>query len=224
MTSTTPSSTLTERVYAGIRADILTGRYAPGAPLRLAALSKQFEVSTAVIREALIRLAERNLLVLARNQGFRVVEISRQDLLELTQLRTLLEGRALQGSIDQGGVEWEAQVVSSHHVLDRTPFLRDDGPGSTDEWAIAHNAFHEALGAGCQNHRLIELTHQLRDNSELYRQLSAKSPAEVDRDVAGEHRALMELAVARRADEAVAALGNHFQRTTEVLLDSVFRD
>ena len=215
---------LTERVYAELRADILTGRHAPGAPLRLAPLAKRFDVSTAVVREALIRLAERHLLVLAPNQGFRVVDISREDLIDLTDMRTLLEGLALRLSIEKGDMGWEARVVSTHHVLDRTPFLREDGLGSTDEWAAAHNAFHEALGVGCGNRRLIQMTHLLRDSSELYRQLSAKAPAERDRDVAQEHRQLMELAVARRADEAVTALDQHLRRTTDLLLASVLTD
>lgn len=221
MTLVGPTQTLTERVYVGIRADILTGRHEPGAPLRLAPLAKRYDVSTAVIREALIRLAERHLLVLAPNQGFRVVDISRQDLIDLTEMRVLLEGLALRQSIEQGDMNWEARVVAAHHLLARTPFLREDGPGSTDEWAAAHSAFHEALGAGCGNQRLVQMTHLLRDSSELYRQLSAKTPAEQRRDVAQEHRTLMELAVARRADEAVTSLGEHLQRTTDMVLTHV---
>lgn len=215
------ATTLTEQVYAGIRSDILSGRHRPGAPLRLAPLSKQFDVSNAVVREALIRLAERHLLVLAPNQGFRVAEISRQDLLELSEMRILLEGLALRQSIEKGDMAWEAGVVSTHHVLARTPFLREDGLGSTDEWAAAHNDFHDALGMGCGNRRLIQMTDLLRDSSEVYRQLSTKAPAEHSRDVAGEHRELMELAVAREAEEAVASLGKHLQRTTDLLLEHV---
>lgn len=221
MTAATGTTTLTERVYAGVRADILAGRHQPGARLRFAALSQQYDVSTAVVREALIRLAERHLLVLAPNQGFRVVEISRQDLIDLTEVRVLIEGRALRLSVEKGDMEWEAGVVSTHHVLARTPLYSGDGAGTTDEWAAAHNAFHEALGAGCGNARLVGMTHLLRDSSELYRQLSVKAPSERERDVAGEHRALMELAVARRADDAVESLRQHLQRTTDLLLDHV---
>lgn len=216
--------TLTEQVYAGIRSDILSGRHTPGSPLRLSPLAKQFDVSTAVVREALIRLAERHLLVLAPNQGFRVVEISRQDLVDLTQMRILLEGLALEQSIEQGDMAWEAGVVSTHHVLARTPFLSKDSPGSTDEWAVAHNDFHVALGVGCGNRRLVQLTDLLRDSSELYRQMSAKAPAEESRDVAAEHRELMELTVARQSKEAVASLARHFQRTTDLVLEHVLVD
>lgn len=221
---TKESASLSQQVYDDLRTDILNGRHAPGSPLRLAALAKRFGVSTAVVREALIRLAERHLLVLSPNQGFRVVQISREDLIELTDIRARLECLALQQSIENGDMEWEARVVSTHHVLERTPFLRSDGPGSTDEWAAAHNAFHEALGAGCGNRRLLQMTHLLRDSSELYRQLSAQTLAERDRDVLGEHRRLMELATSRQADEAVEALDEHLRRTTNLLLDHVLED
>ncbi len=221
MVMTSDSATLTERVYGQIRSDILNGRHEPGAPLRLAALAKQFQVSAAVVREALIRLAERHLLLLAPNQGFRVAEISRADLVDITEMRILLEGLALRLSIEHGDVGWEAQVVSAHHVLDRTSFRPEDGVGASDEWSIAHAAFHEALGAGCGSYRLQQMTHLLRDSSELYRQLSLPPDLEDKRDIRAEHRELMELAVARRADEAVTALSNHFQLTTDLLLEHV---
>lgn len=224
MVTTTRGSTLTEHVHSQIRADVLSGRHAPGSPLRLAALAKKFDVSTAVVREALVRLAERNLLVLSPNQGFRIVETSRADLIDLTTMRILLEGLALRRSVESGTVEWEARVVSTHHILARTPRQDDGVPGTTDAWATAHEAFHEALGAGCASPRLQKLTQMLRDSSELYRQLTISAEDRVQRDPAREHRELMELATARKADQAVAALEKHIQLTTDLLLEFVFTE
>lgn len=215
------AATLTERVFTQIRADILAGRHEPGAPIRLSAVARQCDVSTAVVREALIRLAERHLLVLTPNQGYRVVEVSREDLIDLTEIRIMLEAQALRRSIELGDVDWEATVVSTHHVLDRTPLMNADGVGTTEEWAVAHEAFHAALGSACASPRLMMLTGMLRDSGELYRQLSLKAKAEAGRDVAAEHRQLMELSTAREADAAVAALTAHVQRTADLVLDQV---
>ncbi|MGM0931081.1 MAG: GntR family transcriptional regulator [Actinomycetota bacterium] len=221
MVTTVGAATLTERVHSAIRSDVLSGRVKPDSPLRLAALAKRFDVSTAVVREALIRLAERRLVVLAPNQGFRVATISRQDLVDLTALRVLVEGAALRLSIENGSTEWEAQVIGAHHVLTRTPMVGPDELGTTDEWAIAHTAFHDALGAGCGNVRLTQMTHELRDSAELYRQLSIKASVESQRDVSREHHELMELTVKREADEAVTTLTKHLQRTTDLVLEHV---
>lgn len=214
------SSTTSRAVFVHdlVRRDIMSGALRPGEPLRLAALATKYDVSMSVVREALTRLAEHNLAVLSPNQGFRVVDISREDLVELTELRINLEGIALVKSIERGNVQWEASVVSAHHVLERATMSRPDGFGSTDEWSEAHSAFHDALVSACESPRLLTLTRSLRNSAELYRQLSAIGQVETGRDLAGEHLHLMELATTRRAAEAREALASHISTTTEVVL------
>jgi len=217
------SSTTTSRavfVHDLVRTDILSGVLRPGEPLRLAPLAAKYDVSMSVVREALTRLAEHNLAVLLPNQGFRVVEISRDDLIELTELRINLEGLALAKSIEQGDVQWEASVVSAHHVLERATMSREDGFGSTDEWSEAHSAFHDALVSACESPRLLGLTRSLRNSAELDRQLSAVGQVEVGRDLAAEHLELMELATTKRTAEAREALARHIQTTTDVVLQT----
>jgi DNA-binding GntR family transcriptional regulator len=207
-------------LHDAVRSDILRGNLAPGTPLRLAALAARYDASQSVVREALGRLAEHNLAVLVPNQGFRVVEATRSDLLALTDLRVMLECEALRRSIEHGGVQWEAAVVSTHHVLERATFMLDD-TGSTQEWSDAHAAFHIALVSACNNPRMLTLTNSLRDGAEIYRQLGANARFEElgKRDIPGEHRELMELATARDP-RAVEALERHLRRTTEDLLSA----
>lgn len=219
MPHTTRAVSRATTVHDSIRADILRGDIPPGTPLRVQALADKYDVSMAVLREALTRLVEHNLATLAPNQGFRVVQISRQDLVNLTELRINLEGMALTKSIELGDVKWEARVVSTHHVVERATYLRADGAGSTDEWTEAHALFHDALVDACGSPRLLELTRSLRNSAELYRQLSGLS-ARDHRDPATEHRELMELATAREAKKARETLTRHIQRTTDAVLAS----
>lgn len=201
-----------------LRSAILRGDLAPGQPLRLAALAAKYDASQSVVREALGRLAEHNLAELTPNQGFRVVDISRGDLMAITDLRVLLEGAALRSSIENGDVQWEAGVISAHHVLERATFADDDEPGTTQDWSDAHAAFHIALVSACNNSRMLSLTNSLRDGAEIYRQLSRGSVHLEERDIASEHRELRELATSRDV-RAVDALEQHLRRTTDYLLD-----
>jgi DNA-binding GntR family transcriptional regulator len=210
--------TRTDQAYRRIRSDILTGRITPGSPLRLAALASDLSMSMSVIREALTRLAGQGLVITTPNQGFRVTPLSREDLLDLTSLRVTLECNALRDSIAAGDVDWEGTVVSTHHVLERTPIAPDGSAVACEEWIRAHAAFHDALAAACGSPRLLALVGSLRDSAEIYRQWAGPIGAEHGRDILGEHRALMELATARRAEEAVDALRAHIQRTTDLLL------
>jgi len=221
---TTPTTSRAALVYDLVRSDILSGVLAPGEPLRLAALAAKYEASMSVVREALTRLAEHNLAVLLPNQGFRVVEISRADLIELTELRVNLECTALVKSIERGDVHWEARVVSAHHVLERATMAREDGFGSTDEWSEAHAAFHDSLVSACESPRLLGLTRSLRNSAELYRQLSGLLRSESTRDLTAEHFELMELATGRMQQEARSALARHIEQTTDVVLNSAFAE
>lgn len=220
MTATKSVQSRTQQVYGHLRADIINGSRSPGEPLRLADLSAVFGVSMSVVREALIRLTEQHLVTLTPNQGFRVAEISREDLVDLTELRVTLETLALRTAIERGDVDWEAEVIAAHHVLERATLNAGDGAGTTEEWSIAHTRFHHALGAACGNARLIGLIDNLRDGAELYLQRSALAEDSVDRDILGEHRALMELATARDAEGAAEALERHLRLTTTLLLES----
>lgn len=211
------TSTRAAQVHDLLRADILRGDLAPGEPLRLAALAAKYDASMSVVREALGRLAEHNLAVLAPHQGFRVVDISSSDLVAITELRVMVEAEALRRSLHHGDVAWEGTVISAHHVLERATFTLEDEPGSTQEWADAHAAFHIALVSACANPRMLALTNSLRDGAEIYRQLSAASTHFRERDIPAEHRELAELATARHP-RAVEALVTHLQRTTDDLL------
>lgn len=213
-----------DAVFACLRAEILSGRYAPGTPLRTAALAKEHEVSLSVVRESLVRLVENGLAESHPNQGFRVVSISRKDLIDLTDVRIMIETEVLRRSITSADITWEARVVSTHHVLDSIPVTGPEAKIASPEWAAAHEAFHDALGLGCDSPRLITMARSLRDSSEIYRQLSGPRGAETGRDIRAEHRHIMELATARDATGAVAALKEHLQRTTDLLLQQTLVD
>ncbi len=171
-----------------------------------------------MVREALTRLSEQGLVVASPNRGFRVVPLSEDDLVDLTELRVTLECSALERSVARGDVAWEALVLSTHHVLERSPDP-STGPAERDRWIAAHSDFHGALSAACGSPRLIALVKQLRCGAEIYRQWSGAVGVSRGRDVAREHRTLMELATARRGPEAVEALRDHLETTTRLVLE-----
>ena len=88
---------------------------------------------------------------------------------------------------------------------------------SNDEWAAAHAAFHLALVEGCDSPWLLRLHSQLYDQSERYRRLSV-SLARQTRKIGDEHQAIMDAALGRDADKAVALVTAHMTETTNILL------
>jgi len=217
VTESAGKQTLSEGVYLSLHREMLNGHLMPGQRLKVSEIAGRFGVSLSVVREALTRLAEHGLVVASPQRGFAVAALSVDDLRDLTRARVLVEALVLRESIANGNVAWEASVVASLHTLERTPLLDDQGDIS-DEWTAAHRAYHRSLLAGSGSTRLESVATALRDCAELYRQWSRSLAHDEDRDIAAEHRHIMEATLARDADAATAALTEHIERTATVLL------
>jgi len=213
--------TKAERVYELLRADILAGRLQPGSRLRYAELCDRYETSTGVLREAMLRLSEQGLVKGEPQQGFQVVDLSIEDLRDLTGARVVLESLALRSALADGDIEWESRILASHHRLSRTAqYDADDPDRLSDEWVAEHAEFHRALLDGCTNRRIKEIARSLRDSAELYRRWSLPLGKGADRDVAAEHDQLLQAVLDRDTDRAVQSLTNHITATSNILLDS----
>jgi DNA-binding GntR family transcriptional regulator len=216
-----PARSKAEDVFSRLRRDILSGRIAPGQRLRYGELCEAYGTSMGVLRESLLRLAEQGLAKGEPQQGFQVTPLSADDLSELTAARQDIECLVLRHAIEEGGLDWESQLIATHHRLSRTPQLDpDDAQLFNEEWADAHHAFHAMLLDGCANQRLKRIAQGLRDAAELYRRWSLPLGHDGDRDTAGEHAAILEATLARDADQAAARLRAHIRRTTDALLSS----
>ena len=204
-------------VYDVLRAELLNGVLCPGQKLRMVELARRFSVSQSVVREALTRLAEQGLVVATPQRGFRVRELSVEDIVGLTESRVQIESVALRLAIERGDVRWETEIVAAHHLLERTPVVDADG-GFYEPWAAVHRDFHGALTAGCGNARLQGVVLALRDSAELYRRWWWALADDRQRDLAAEHRQLKDLTLARDADGAIEALTYHIKGAPERLV------
>ena len=220
MTVTGAVKTRVEAVYLQIRGDILAGRLHPGDKLPLADLAQRYHAKMGTLREALLKLANEEDLVVAEPQvGFRVRTISALDLQDLTEARCVLEAEVFKLSIQHGDLDWESRVIAAHHRLTRLPQMDPDDPERiSDDWALAHAEFHETLLSACTNTRLRSLALSWRESAELYRRWSVTTPHQ-DRDIAAEHRALCEAAVAREVELGAELLRAHISTTTKALLN-----
>ena len=215
------TKTRQEKAFNALRADILAGRLTPGQKLPFAELCTNYSVSVGVIREALSRLAEQGLVQVEPQLGFRVTPISKADLVHLTEARREIETLTLKHAFAEGGVRWESEVLAAHHRLGRCPQSDPEDPDRlNDEWVEAHAVFHRTLLDGCENPRLKAIALQLRDAAELYRRWSVPLGHHPERDIAGEHQAIVDAVTAGDADGAMAILDRHIALTTELLLDS----
>ena len=219
------AKTLNGQMFVRVRSDILAGHLRPGQRLRPAELAKQHSVSMSVMREALTRLAEQELVDWVPQTGFRVAPLSVEELSDLTAVRLDIESLGMRYAVQRGDVAWEGRVLAAHHTLERTQQFDPGDPNRfTEEWAQAHAAFHNTLMEGCNSRRLISIAAQLRDGAEHYRRWSHALAHDSGRDIPREHRALLRATLARDEAAAVTQLQKHIKHTTDVLLEHTLHD
>jgi DNA-binding GntR family transcriptional regulator len=81
---------LRENVVAALREDIVSGRLAPGTPLRTEVVMQRFGVSNSPLREAFAQLASEGLVVVQRNRGATVSPIDRAGAADVFRVSGLL--------------------------------------------------------------------------------------------------------------------------------------
>lgn len=177
---------LRERVAESLRAALVSGRMAPGPTYSIPALAEQFGVSATPVREAMLDLVNEGIVVPVPNKGFRVVELSDEELDQITDLRRLLElptVKRLAGALDAPYVRRLRELAERvrGHAIDK------DVVGYVE----ADRELHLALLGAAGNQRLVEMVGRLRDQSRLYglEQLAADGVLVASAD---EHLALLD--------------------------------
>ena len=198
-----------EAAYRRIRTDIIFGRLAPGQKLTLDRMKEAYGASVSTLREILNRLASESLIKAEGAKGFEVMPTSAANLREVASMRQLLECHALKESFEAGDMEWEGRVVAAHHKLAQMEKRMATGDCSDAEtWKRYDWEFHHALICACGSQVLLDTHAMIYDRYLRYQLIAAVYRGE---SASGEHRKLLESALARDWRSAQKALITHVQ-------------
>jgi DNA-binding GntR family transcriptional regulator len=194
---------LREQIERTLSSRIVAGEFAPGAVLTVPTLATEFGVSATPVREAMLNLARRGFLSPIRNRGFRVTEVSEEELRELGEVRVLLEAppmRVIAGTLP-------ADVVAELEAL-AEQIVEAGREGRFEDYLEADTAFHLALLERTGNRHLVRLVRELRQQTRL---VGLVNLAETDALVASslEHAELVRLLVAGEGEAAEALMRRH---------------
>jgi DNA-binding GntR family transcriptional regulator len=199
--------------YQSIKRDIIFGDLAPASKLKLETLRKNYNASMSTLRETLNRLASEGFVDALDQRGFFVTPVSKEDLMEVANLRVLLECHALKLSIDNGDTDWEGNLVSAHHKLSSMEQKMLSGDDSQKEdWKRYDWEFHLALIEACGSRNLISLHSVLYDKYLRYQMLMLTHRGQ---EAANEHKKMLEAALDRNVEAATKTLTVHIEKGLE---------
>jgi GntR family carbon starvation induced transcriptional regulator len=225
-------ATLADRAMRLIYHDVTSGQLEPGRRLKPEELKARYGVGASPIREALIRLAGWGLVLREGHCGFRAPEATERELRDIAEVRRHLSGQALAKSIELGDDDWEAAVVAAFHRMERMRDFADPDPAVFPaEWERRNQAFHHALESACGSPWLRHFCAVAHSQAERYRRYfldaAPGGPLPLAERIAmiaapqAQHRQIMEAALARDVDRAVALLGDHIEAGVTKVLEAM---
>jgi GntR family carbon starvation induced transcriptional regulator len=209
-------------LVARLRTDIVSSVFGPEARLKFAELTKRYDVGIGTLREALSQLVSEGFVSLEVAKGFRVVPVSREELIEITDHYVDFETRALVDAIAHGDDEWESRIVAAHHRLSIIESLPWTGRMARHtEWVERHREFHGSLASACRKQWVLRLRSLMFDQLDRYRFLTKSAPPGLGRRKFEEHRVIMNATLQRKVELATRLIEEHIRDTAAQALKSL---
>ena len=179
-------------------------------------MKEAYATSVTTLREILNRLSSEGLVVAEGSRGFEVMPVSADNLRQIASMRVLLESHALKESFAAGDMEWEGRVVAAHHKLAVMEKQMATGARSQAElWKRYDWEFHHALISACGSQVLLDAHATIYDRYLRYQMIAAVYRGEA---ASGEHRTLLESALARDWQTAQKTLSRHVHDCVEQMI------
>lgn len=205
-------ASLTDRAYQEIKEEILTNRLRPGDPLRVEHFIKRLNLSRTPLREAIQQLEKEGLVEIRPRMGSFVSHIELREIVEMYQVRALLEGFA---------ARLAAGRVSPDRLAELEEQLTRQPPGSESDSAAltkAGLALHRLIVESCGNLVLTRFVVSLQDHFRRFRAVSPQLPERVQ----DFHREHLQILGALKEGDGVRAeqlIRRHLERAAELLME-----
>jgi DNA-binding GntR family transcriptional regulator len=189
---------------------ILSGALPGGTRLIQADLANQLNISTTPVREALRDLVAVGLIRFDAHRGAVVKEMDVSELLEIYELRRLLEPF----SIRKVAEKITTEEIEAAEVVQQSMEKAED-PSS---WVELNWEFHSLLESAAHTHRLQEMVKATQNLAAIYVAHSLNLNPERMAEGNRQHRALLAALRHHNADKAAKVLTEHLDGTLAAIL------
>ncbi|HEY9213067.1 MAG TPA: GntR family transcriptional regulator [Ancylobacter sp.] len=201
--------TASDVIAKHIREAIVTGAFDEGEPIRQDDVAKIFEVSKIPVREALKRLEAEGLVEFQKNRGAVVTSVSEPELVEIFEVRAMLESSALKLSVPHMTA---ATFRRAEEYCDAFAQEKDAA-----HWSALNWQFHSCLYEDAHRPFLMSLIRSVNDRIERYLRIQLTLSGGTGADDK-EHRQILAACRAGNAEKAAMLLHRHISEASDSLL------
>ena len=208
------SISIADQIFEQLERDILSGKYPRGELLTELRLSEELGVSRTPIREAIRRLEQENILEEA-GRGVTVVGISKQDMLDMYEIRIRIEGLAAEWAAARIGDEELNQI---RETLELQRCDTEKGGSHSDQIKNLDSQFHELVYRACGSRALTDTLIGLHKKMTKFRMASVSKQSRALQSVE-EHEAILAALSAHDAEAAGEAMTAHVVNARDRMRD-----
>ena len=207
------TTTLTDNIYQALKDDILELRLKPGEKVSEVSLSNRFQVSRAPIRQALAKLAQEELIIIKPQIGTIVSSIPEAKILEILQIRLLLEPYAAEEAAKKINKE-DLELLKESFRRFEASFLRNEE--SKKIYFETDSQLHRIIWKSCGNSEIKNILENYRNEINRIR-ISNTDLGERMVPTAEEVRNIYSAILKRSPEESRAAMHKHILNIKEAV-------
>ena len=212
---THPVGTSAERVYDDLREAIIGGEYTPGERLRTEALAERFGTSRTPVREALVLLEGDGLVELEPRRGAVVRSFDAADLVDLYEVRAILEARAAQLAALRLTRE---DLDALDATCDRAESMAGSGKIAIETLIASNDEFHRIIVEASGSARLTAALRTVAGIPRPFKAAFWKNGAERTRSLSA-HREIVAALHSGSAERAESAMRLHVLTARDFLIE-----
>ena len=181
--------------YDYLMEKINMGEYNQGDRLVISQISKQLSISDIPVREALRRMESDGYVKIMANQGAVVIGLSKTSLINIYQIRGILEGYASRLAVDCLNPKQIKQlylnIEKSHEAYEKKNYKK---------FAQLNYDFHMSMYESIANHELYNTIFELWNKWSITKKVFSVAPQRIPASME-EHKKILKLIVAKKHEE-----------------------
>ena len=204
---------LREIVYEELKRQILVGEIAPGTRMMEVELAEDMGVSRTPVREAIRKLEKEGLVTIEPRRGAYASDISIKDMVDVLEVRQMLEGMA---------ASMAAQKVTEEEKLDfveaNSAYKNAVKKGNIEEIIRYDELFHQLIVSYSGNKTLNQLLSQVQELALRFRYIYYDDFSRYE-NMPVEHEEIEEAIISGDTQKAKVVAEEHVERLKKFVID-----
>jgi DNA-binding GntR family transcriptional regulator len=212
------SKTIRRRVYDYVREQILNDQISPAQRLIETKIAKEIGTSRTPVREAFHNLELEGLIESIPRVGYVVKSIREQEVEEICEIRTLIEGLAAHWAMEKAHERLVRELQENISISEEKV-----SNGDVRTFVELDAQFHEIIARLSGSKRLLEFAQTLRRHMLRYRIQSIYLIENVMRAING-HRGILQAIEKANVEEVNRAIKYHLEQSKKDIVRYAFRE